>query len=56
MSKLSKFSEYLGSPDKVLLFSLLTPAYRSGSLQVLQVVQFISELHEFRLTDIQLII
>ena len=50
-SILNKFSDsdYLGSPDKVLLFPLLAPAYRSRSLQVSQVVEFISELDKFGL-------
>ena len=42
-------SEYLGRPDKVLLLPLLTPAHRSGSLQVSKVVEFISKLDQFGL-------
>ena len=46
---LKMLSEYLGSPDEVLLFPLLTPAHRSDSLQISKVVEFISELDQFGL-------
>ena len=49
MRILPRCREYLGRPDKVLLFPLLRPAHRSHSRQVSQVVEFVGKFDQFGL-------